>query len=41
MTRKNIKVGVDVFKRHKQRKEYYNLSWEEYLDAGSPRLPEQ
>jgi len=41
MPRKNIKVGADVFHRHKERKEYYNLSWEDYLDAGCPTLPEQ
>lgn len=40
MARKNIKVGEGVFQRHKQRKEHYNLSWEEYLDAGCPTIPE-
>jgi len=40
MARKNIKVGPVAFRRHQRRKLYYDLSWEEYLDAGCPTLPE-
>jgi len=40
MARKNIKVGGETFRRHKRRKQHYGLSWEEYLDAGCPTLPE-
>lgn len=39
MARKNLKIGTDVYERHRERKEYYGLSWEEYLDAGCPEIP--
>lgn len=39
MSRRNIKISDDVYQRHKARKDYYGLTWENYLDAGCPDIP--
>lgn len=40
MARKNIKISTKVYQRHSERKDYYGLTWEKYLDAGCPEIPE-
>lgn len=38
-SRKNLKLGSDAYDRHVRRKEYYGLTWEQYMDAGCPTIP--
>lgn len=39
MARRNIKLGEEAYQRHSSRKEYYGLTWEQYIDAGCPEVP--
>ena len=39
MARRNLKIGEKAYQRHSERKEYYGLTWEQYLDAGCPDIP--
>jgi len=36
-----IRLNDSVHGRHKRRKEHYGLTWDEYLDAGCPQLPDE
>jgi hypothetical protein len=41
MARKNIKMNEVTWHMHNERRQYYGLSWAEYMDAGCPRVPDE
>lgn len=41
VARRNLKISEEAYQRHSERKEHYGLTWDEYLDAGCPEIPDE